>query len=99
MHALLYMITHLFILLIHHSRKHPQIQDSTIFLNEKKKPTQILVIPVECGFVVLEHTSYVPSGTTQAFINISCGSALTGFQSSRDVSKSSATRTQKPNER
>ena len=47
-----------------------------------------LVLPEACLLMVLEHTSYVPSGTTQAFITGS--SPGSGFQSSQDVSKSSA---------
>ena len=46
------------------------------------------------GLMVREHTSYVPWGTTSAFITISsCGS---GFQSSHDTWKSLAKRKQNP---
>ena len=46
------------------------------------------------GLIVREHTSYVPCGTTTAFITIS--SFGSGFQSSQDTSKSSANRRQNP---
>lgn len=50
-------------------------------------------LPEACLLMVREHTSYVPSGTTQAFITgLSLGS---GFQSSQEVSKSSANLKQK----
>ncbi len=46
------------------------------------------------ALMVLEHTSYVPSGTTMAFITTS--NFMSGFQSSQDTSKSSANRRQNP---
>ena len=52
-----------------------------------------MLVPVDCLLVVLELTSYVPSGTTQAFITGT--SPGLGFQSSREVSKSSAILRQK----
>ena len=46
------------------------------------------------ALMVLEHTSYVPSGTTIAFMTTS--NFLSGFQSSHDTSKSSANLRQNP---
>ena len=63
------------------------------FHNKAEILQTVMIIPEACLLMVLEHTSYVPSGTTKAFIT---GSSVEfGFQSSQDVSKSSANRRQK----
>lgn len=51
-------------------------------------------ILIPCDATVLEHISYVPSDTTHKFIIFE--SAGSGFQSSSEVSKSSANRIHKP---